>query len=121
MIENDITYQVYIVIGICIVLFFVCLIYFTKKLIETSKTIKTLKQTKKSLLNKINVEGTEEIRTTIEKIKNDINVMRQETTISQEKGKLEKENQIEKQIDAYYKQITIEKRAREIAKEIVYQ
>ena len=121
MTRNDINYQVYVAIGICIILFLVCLIYFTKKFIEKSKTIKTLKQTKKWLMDKFNIEKTRDVRMTIEKIKNDINVMRQEITISQEKRKLEKKNQIEKQINTYYEQIVIEKRAREMAKEIVYQ
>ena len=121
MTRNDINYQVYVAIGICIILFLVCLIYFTKKFIEKSKTIKTLKQTKKWVMDKFNIEKTRDVRMTIEKIKNDINVMRQEITISQEKRKLEKKNQIEKQINTYYEQIVIEKRAREMAKEIVYQ
>ena len=72
-------------------------------------------------MDKFNIEKTRDVRMTIEKIKNDINVMRQEITISQEKRKLEKKNQIEKQINTYYEQIVIEKRAREMAKEIVYQ
>ena len=72
-------------------------------------------------MDKFNIEKTRDVRMTREKIKNDINVMRQEITISQEKRKLEKKNQIEKQINTYYEQIVIEKRAREMAKEIVYQ
>ena len=47
--------------------------------------------------------------------------MKQEIAISQEKRKLEKENQINKQINAYYEEIIIEKKAREMAKEILYQ
>ena len=121
MARNDIQYQVYIAMGICIVLFFMCLIYFTKKIIETAKSIKTLKYTKKWLLDKINIKETEEVRSTLEKIKNDINVMKQEIIISQEKREQEKEKQREKQIRAYYEEITIEKKAREMAKEILYQ
>ena len=47
--------------------------------------------------------------------------MKQEITISQEKRELEKKNQREKEIHTYYEAITIEKKAREMAKEILYQ
>ena len=103
----------YIIIGILVFPIFAFIIYFAKNLIDRARFVRTLHNMKKPLMERINSveviyeikEKKEEMNMIIHDIKNSIDSLKQEISISQEMGELNKIDQIEKEITMFYEKM----------------
>lgn len=92
MLKTLIQYQMYIIIGILVFPIFAFIIYFAKNLLDRAKFVRTLHSMKKPLMERINnvetiyemKEQQEEINMIIYDIKNDIDTLKKDISISQE-------------------------------------
>ena len=113
MLKTLINYQLYILIGILVFPIFAFIIYIIKSLIERAKFIKTLDSIKKPLLERINHIDTaykiydkkEEISNILQDIKKDVTILKQEISVNQQKKELQQINNIEKEVNTFYKNI----------------
>jgi len=92
MLKTLIQYQMYIIIGILLFPIFAFIIYFAKNLLDRAKFVRTLHNMKKPLMERINnvetiyemKEQKEEMNIIINDIRNDIDGLKQDITLSQE-------------------------------------